>query len=294
MRSFITFFIALAFIAHVSAEQRTDRIVMQGNSAGSQTVQTDAAGTAHGEYSFNDRGRGDHITASWKLDAAEVPTEYEGQGNDYWKAPIEERFELKDGKARWKNRTEQGERSITGEAFYIPANPPPEFTGVLARALLKAPSHKLSLLPAGEASIEESGKLSVNGRSGKVELIQYRIVGLSFTPQTIWLGHDGNTAASVSSWFSIIQAQYEAAITQLQEAQQVADNVWSARLAHELARVPKAELVIRNARLFDPRDLSVTPGTSVLVYGDRIVRVASDTDMNQLRTLRSLTHMGAF
>jgi hypothetical protein len=98
----------------------------------------------------------------------------------------------------------------------------------------------------------------------------------------------------VSSWFSIIQAQYEAAITQLQEAQQVADNVWSARLAHELARVPKAELVIRNARLFDPRDLSVTPGTSVLVYGDRIVRVASDTDMNQLRTLRSLTHMGAF
>jgi len=64
-------------------------------------VQTDAAGAARAEYSYNDSGRGDHIIATWKLDAAGVPTEYEGRGNDYTKAPIEEPFEAKDGKARW-------------------------------------------------------------------------------------------------------------------------------------------------------------------------------------------------
>jgi len=37
--------------------------------------------------------------------------------------------------------------------------------------------------------------------------------------------------------------------------------------------------VIRNARLFDPLDLSITPGMSVLVRGDRIVRVAPDAEM---------------
>ena len=37
--------------------------------------------------------------------------------------------------------------------------------------------------------------------------------------------------------------------------------------------------MIRNARLFDPRDLSVTPGMSVLVRGDRIIRVAPDADL---------------
>ena len=244
-----------------------------------QIGQIDATGTAHVEYSYNDRGRGDHITTTWKLDAAGVPTEYEGHGNDYMKALIEERFEVKDGKARWKNRSEQGEQAITGEAFYIPANAPSEFSGVLARALLKAPDHKLSLLPAGEASIQESGKVSVDGASGKVELIQYRITGLGFTPQTIWLDDDGNTAASISGWFSVIPAQYEPAIPQLQAAQQAADNAWSGRLAHQLARVPKGDLVIRNARLFDPRDLSVKPGMSVLVRGDRVVRVALDADM---------------
>src|SRR6266496_3371814 len=294
MRALIALTAAFAGIAQASGEQHSDKILIQGNAAGNQTVQTDAAGAVRAEYSYNDRGRGDHITATWKLDAAGVPTEYEGHGNDYMKAPIEEQFEVKDGKARWKNRSEQGEQAITGEAFYVPANAPPEFVGVLARALLKAPGHKLALLPAGEASIEESGKISVDGVSGKIELIQYRITGLGFTPQSIWLDHDGNTAASVSSWFSVIPAQYEPAIAQLQAVQQEADNAWSGRLAHELTHIPKGDLVIRNARLFDPRDLSVTEGTSVLVRGDRIVRVAPDADIKRSAEAEIIDAHGRF
>jgi len=267
--------IALAAISQVSAEQRSDTILIQGNSAGTQTVQTNKAGVTGAEYSFSDRGRGDHITATWKLDSAGVPTAYEGHGNDYMKAPVEERFEIKDNTASWKNRSEQGKQAIAEEAFYVPANPPPEFFGVLARALLKTPGHRLPLLPAGEASIEESGKLKI----GKTELIQYRIIGLGFTPQAIWLDYNGNTAANVSSWFSVIQTPYQNALPQLQEAQQAADDVWSARITQQLAHVPKGDLVIRNARLFDPRDLGITPGMSVLVRGDRVVRVAPDTEI---------------
>lgn len=275
MRLFILFMIALAAICQVSAEQRSDTILIQGNSAGTQTLQTDKAGVTRAEYSFNDRGRGDHITATWKLDSAGVPTAYEGHGNDYMKASVDERFEIKDGTASWKNRSEQGKQAIKGEAFYFPVNPPPELFGVLARALLKAPDHKLPLLPAGEARIEESGKLEV----GETELVQYRIIGLSFTPQAIWLDRNGNTAGSVSSWFSVIQTPYQNALQQLQEAQQAADDLWSARIAQALAHAPKEDLVIRNSRLFDPRDLSITPGMSVLVRGDRIVRVAPDAEM---------------
>ena len=294
MRAFIALIAALAAMAQAAAAQHSDKILIQGNAAGTQTVEIDAAGAVRAEYSYNDRGRGDHITATWKLDAAEVPTEYEGHGNDYMKALIEERFAVKEGKASWKNRTEQGEQAVTGERFYVPANAPPEFAGVLARALLKAPDHKLPLLPAGDAHIEESGKLSVNGVSGKVELTQYRITGLGFTPQSIWLDHDGNTAASVSNWFSVIPAEYEPAIAQLQAVQQEADNAWSGRLAHELTHIPKGDLVIRNARLFDPRDLSVTAGTSVLVRGDRIVRVAPDADMKPSASAETIDTHGRF
>jgi hypothetical protein len=177
MRLFIQLVIAVAAIAQVSAEQRSETILIQGNVAGTQTVQADKSGDTQVEYSYNDRGRGAHITATWKLDRAGVPTAYEGHGNDYMKAPVEERFQIKDGTTTWKNRLEQGKQAIAGEAFYVPANPPPEFFGVLARALLKAPGHRLPLLPAGKASIEESGKLKV-GKIDKIDVLDF--IGTAF------------------------------------------------------------------------------------------------------------------
>ena len=114
-RKFATFIIGVAVIAlvllayqlvrltlglhQVSAAKRTDKIFIQGNPAGTQTVERQADGAVRAEYSYNDRGRGDHITATWKLDGAGVLMEYDGHGNDYMKAPIEERFEIKNGRA---------------------------------------------------------------------------------------------------------------------------------------------------------------------------------------------------
>src|SRR4029078_11834550 len=96
------------------------------------------------------------------------------------------------------------------------------------------------------------------------------------------------------SWFSTFQAPLERAIPQLQEAQQAADNVWSERLARQIAHIPKGDLLIHNARLFDPRDLSVTPGMSVLVRGDRIVRVVPDADLKSPASAEIIDVHGRF
>ena len=274
MRIFKILILLVAGIAPALASERTDKIFIQGNPAGTQTVKEESAGVTRVEYSYNDRGRGDHIVATWKLDAAGVPTEYQGSGNDYMKAPVEEHFEIKKGKASWKNRSEQGEQAVTGEAFYLPMSAPPEFLGVLARALLKAPNHKLPLLPAGEASIEAAGKV----KTAKGELIEYRITGLGFSPQSIWLDGAG-IPSSVSGWFSVVPDGSESAIQELRAAQEKTDAAWSKNIASALARRPSAGFMIRNARLFDPRDLSVAAGTSVIVSGDRIVRVGPDADV---------------
>ena len=260
----------------VSSARRTDKIFIQSNAAGTQTVERQADGAVRAEYSYNDRGRGDHIIATWKLDGAGVPIEYDGHGNDYMKAPIEEHFEIKNGRASWKNRSEQGEQVVAGEAFYLPMNGPPEFFGVLARALLKAPNHKLALLPAGEASIEQVQNVTLPSEKGK--LTEYRITGLGFSPQPIWLERNG-TSAFVSPWFSVVPDGAESSTQELLEAQQKTDAVWSERIARALAHAPRGDLLIRNARLFDPRDLRVTPGMSVVISGERIVRVAPDADV---------------
>ena len=51
---------------------------------------------------------------------------------------------------------------------------------------------------------------------------------------------------------------------------------------------------IRNARLFDPRDLSVTPGTSVVVSGGRIVRVGPDADVKPSANAEIIDAKGRF
>src|SRR5947208_11387661 len=230
-------------LQQLSNAKRTDKIFIQGNQAGTQIVEGQADGTMHAEYSYNDRGRGDHITASWKLDSAGLPIEYDGRGNDYMKAPVEANFEIKNGRASWKNRSEQGEQAVSGEAFYLPMNAPPEFFGVLARALLKAPNHKLPLLPAGEATIEQTARVT----SGNRELTEYRITGLGFSPQPIWLDRQGR-AASVSPWFSVVPDGSESSIPRLLDAQQRTDTAWSERIARALAHTPRADLDICNAR----------------------------------------------
>jgi hypothetical protein len=302
-RKFATFVIGTAVIAfgllayqllrpqggQLSAKQHTDKIIIQGNPAGTQTVEAQPDGTARAEYSYNDRGRGDHITATWKLDNAGVPIEYDGHGNDYMKAPVEEHFEIQNGRASWKNRSEQGEQAVSGEAFYLPMNSPPEFIGVLARALLKAHNHKLPLLPAGEATIEQAGKVT----SGNTEFTEYRITGLGFSPQPIWLDHHG-TSASVSSWFSVVPDGAESSLPRLRDAQQKTDAAWSERIARALAHTPRGDLVIRNARVFDPRDLSVTPATSVVISGERIVRVGPDADVKPSANAEVIDAKGGF
>jgi Amidohydrolase family len=302
-RKFAAFVIGIAVIAvgllayqlfrstsgQLSAKHRTDKILIQGNPAGTQTVEAQPDGTVRAEYSYNDRGRGDHITATWKLDDAGVPIEYDGRGNDYMKAPVEEHFEIKNGRASWKNRSEQGEQAVSGQAFYLPMNAPPEFFGVLARALLKVPNQKLPLLPAGEATIEKSGKVT----AGNTAFTQYRITGLGFSPQSVWLDPNG-TAASVSPWFSVVPDGLESSISRLRDAQQKTDAAWSERIARALAHVPRGDLVIRNARLFDPRDLSTTPATSVVVSGERIIRVGPDADIKPSTNAEIIDAKGRF
>src|SRR5437764_14848019 len=98
MRNFITLTFICAALGHAAAAQRTDKIFLQGNAVGTQTVQQEPDGSVRTEYSYTDRGRGDHIVATWRLDADGLPVEYKGTGNDYMKAAVDEHFEMKNGR----------------------------------------------------------------------------------------------------------------------------------------------------------------------------------------------------
>ncbi len=279
MRLAHALFALLMFPLACTAGSVERKIILVGNEAGSETV-SDSDGGYHSEFSYNDRGRGDNLKGSWKTNAAGLLTEYSAIGNDYMKAPVSEHFQLVDGKASWKIGDEKGEATPKSPTFYVPTNASPELLATLARALLKAPDHRLALLPSGEAQLVEAGHLDVQTANDKKTITHYRISGLDFTAQPVWLDAEGNTAAIAARWMTSIGPTYRAALPQLLAAQEAADNAWSKDLAQRLAHTSKGDLLIRNVRLFDPRDLSVTPNSSVLVRGERVIRIGQDAGVS--------------
>jgi imidazolonepropionase-like amidohydrolase len=269
-------FIATALLlslAALPALARDDQVQIHGVAVGTQHLQALPSGETQAEYRYSERGRGDDITARWTLDAHGVPTRYEAHGNDYWKVPVTESFEARDGRAAWRSRIENGEVALPeGSAFYLPANAPPEFTGVLARALLKAPGQRLRLLPAGEAWIERGTTV----QQGPRRLTLYRIGGIQFTPVPVWLDDKGATAGVIDDWFEVLGADLKPLLPRLHATQDAADQRWNAALAKRLTHKPAGALVIRHARLFDPRDLSVRDEQGVVVKDGHVVRVEDD------------------
>jgi hypothetical protein len=250
-------------------------IVLAGNKAGFETSKRNPDGSLELYYEFNDRGRGPKITEHVVLDGNQIPSRIESTGNDYEKAPVDERFSVEGGNATWKNRAEQGSKPVSDKAFYVSISGVPEEGGLLARALLAA-GGKLRLLPEGEASIQKRGELRVEANGQSRTVTQYAVSGLDFVPDPVWLDQDGNCFAVVQGWFVVVREGWESSVDALNKAQDEIANRRAAELAGILAHKPSAALAFVHANLFDSEAAQVRPHTTVVISGNKIVDVGDD------------------
>jgi hypothetical protein len=271
-----------------------DVVLTLGKPSGEQTVSRKGSEYT-ATFSYNDRGRGPEITARWTVDANGLPNSLEVTGKSYLKTPVDEKFTRDEhGHVSWHNESEREERDAPG-AYYVAMNTPPAFDATLVQALLKAPGQKLELLPAGTARIERVGTRQVTMADGKqVTAIAYEISGLGFTPNTVWVDEQGKYFAGVSDWFAVTRTGAEAAVKDLLAAQNERDQGRAATLAKQLAKRPSGALLVKNGRVFDPRDGSVTPGTSVLVQGNRIAGVGPDGSLPLPEGVETIDASGRF
>lgn len=249
---------------------------MAGNKAGYASSTHNPDGSLQAHFEFNDRGRGPNINEKIVAGKDGIPTDIEITGVDYLKAAVDEHFSLQQGVANWKNRSEEGQKTINGKAFYTSISGAPEETALLAQALLAAPQHKLPLLPAGEASIEKRGELKINANGQSRTVTQYAMSGLGFSPFLFWLDSEGKLFASVSTWSSIIQEGWESAVADLLKEQDKFENDRSQQLARTLARKPKNPLVFVHANLFDSESAQMLTNRTVVIAGNKITAVGAD------------------
>ena len=251
-------------------------VLSSGNLAGNQVVWTSADGRRHVLFQYNDRGRGPRIDTVTTLGTDGIPTAIENSGNDYLKGPVEERFSIRDGVARWKNKAESGDRHVKGALFFPSFYGPPDEFGLLAKALRKA-GGSLPLLPEGEARIEKvrDVTLTKGGESRSVTL--YAVRGFQFSPSYVWLDSGNDLFASGSRWLMTVREGWEKSQDELARAQDDASVAWRAALVQRVARKPVGDVVIVNVNVFDSETGKLLRNRAVTLHGNRIASVAEDT-----------------
>jgi imidazolonepropionase-like amidohydrolase len=238
-------------------------VLMSTNTAGSQVVTTHGDETTV-DFEFNDRGRGPKTHTVMRVDERGIPLSVVTTGNDYYKMSIEERLTTGE-KVTWKNTSDSGEGQPG--AFYSSMYGPPDEVAMLVRAALKA-GGTLPLHPGGMATVHKAGEENLHG----THVTAYEIGGLGFSPFEVWLDDDLNLFGNVSAWSSTIRESFEADVKKLIDAQDAREQSRAAELAKKLAYEP-LRLIVVNARVFDPRTLTLSEPTTVIAEGNRIVSV---------------------
>ncbi|HEV7505585.1 MAG TPA: amidohydrolase family protein [Thermoanaerobaculia bacterium] len=265
--------------ASAAPQETRYTLLFSGNKAGTLVTRTEPGGELVCTFEFNDRGRGPKTETRFRLGPGGVPVSEHITGHDYWKVPVDEQFDLKAGKATWKNAAENTTRPVTGPAFYLGLNAPPQEFELLTRALLAAPGGRLPLLPAGEARVEklESRKVQAGGKERTADL--YAVSGLGFSPSYEWLDSDHHLVAGIQGWGAIFPEGWDSVIPELTKAQDAAEAARLKTLAAKLAHHPKGALVVQHARLFDPESGKLNAETTVVVAGNRIQAVGHDGEV---------------
>lgn len=283
MKLKLAWFVAFLLPVVLFAETTRYSVILAGNKAGMQVVESAGKGEYHISFEFNDRGRGPKVDCRVQLDGAGIPVLVDITGNDYLKAPVEEHYRLQDGKASWKNVGEQGEKAVAGAAYYPAFSGPPQDLGMLAQALLKAPGQKLALLPEGEARIEklETLPIAVGGQTRKA--VHYVVYGLDFIPTQLWLDETGSYLGTASSWFSVVEEGWEAVLPQLLKAQDEFTAKRASAVAASLVKRPSSPIVFRHANVFDSEKGESHAGWSVVVSGNKILKVGPDAEIGEVK-----------
>jgi hypothetical protein len=248
-------------------------VLMAGHTAGFERDWRALDGSWNAHFEYNDRGRGPSYDEIIFLNADGTQLSVSTTGHDYLKTPVVEKFSVANGTATWKNSAESGSAPATSPAVYNSMDGTFIENTILARVLLRSPSHSVNMWPAGVAHIDSIGATTLHANGTARTVVHYDITGFGFTPSAIWLDTDSTLFALGGSWFMVIRQGWESSAPELIKIQTAADSVRTARLAATLAHKPKGPVAFKDADLFDAVTGKIVPHTTIIVSGDKITAV---------------------
>ncbi len=246
-------------------------VVKHGEIAGYQRVwQTDSR-HFHSSYQFNDRGRGDSVSAEILTNDSGLVVNVRTTGIDYFKRPFRESFTVEGDSAITVVNDERKSKRFNGELFQS-AEPTDIEPGT--RFLLRHPNEKISLLAGGTMMMLPPRETAVGFRGGALRLSLCEIYVNDNTPPIfVWIDGDKHFFASASDWFSTIRAGYEPLLDTLTILQLRQSKVYYTKQIRSLADTLPARIAIQHVRLFDAEHAALLEDMTVLIQRDTVVGV---------------------
>ncbi|HEY1128272.1 MAG TPA: amidohydrolase family protein [Roseateles sp.] len=235
----------------------------------------ESAGRLDVDYNYRNNGRGPDQKEVLEIAPDGTWTGYRTEGVSTYGARIDERFELKDGRASWRSPVDQGERQDAGrDLVYLPVQASPAWAARIAQTLLQRPGQRATALPVGQLGIERVQALKPASAGFEVGL--YAVEGLDLEPAYLWLREDNHTlfAKIDPGWGGTLLQGFEAEMDRLSDAQKTAQLARLERLARTLPRPLPGLTVIEGVRWFDSQAAVLRGPSDVYVYEGRIAAIA--------------------
>lgn len=222
------------------------------------------------------RLRGTALRLQARTDRTHLPTAYTLTGVDEVEAPRTETVTTSGGVLAF--RTEAGvARSAAGRGFPYATSGHPELDAMLARALLATTARTLALVPDGRATLTTVGERPVAGATLTTTATLHLLRGVGLHARPIWLDASGALFARVDASGGTIRRGFEGAVARLVAVQDSALSAGdSSRTASAVLRTA-GPLIVRHARVFDPRSRRLAPDRAIVIRGDRIAAVVADS-----------------
>jgi len=242
-------------------ERRWVIIVDSGNKAGEIVESCGDSRDCTVRYLFKDNGRGPEILERIRYAADGTLERYVATGESTYGSPVDERFESRNGRAKWQSTAERGSNDAAAGKLYLPLQGSGMVYEQMAR--LTAGGKTLGMLPTGEVTRRTLTTLALGEGEQRREIELVAFSGLGLTPDFVWItrGEAPQFFAYVIPGYAVtVPAGLEGLSARLIEAQKTAENQLLAGFVPRLSMPLDGLSVIRNARLFDSEQARLHEG----------------------------------
>lgn len=245
-------------------------VISSGKITGKHVRWSDRHGHFGYHYDFNDRGRGPSIDVNLTTDNDGLVLERTAKGHDYFKAPVEELYTYSNGTAQWKNHIENDKKQVDGKLLYSPLNGVPAEIEIALKALIKAPSHQLDVVPSGKLKATHIKNHSTKLDGLIIELELYSFSGSGGPPQYLWFTPKKEFFATISGWSSTILAGHADLIPELKELQDELEEEYFYQQAKKLTEIPTEAVAIKNVNVLDVVNGKLIKGQTVIIENGKV------------------------